>query len=35
MTFNEGIMLERLAGIDTGHADLLDWIDAGSLEEER
>jgi AcrR family transcriptional regulator len=27
MTFNEGIMLERLSGIETGHAELLDWID--------
>ena len=30
-TFNEGIMLERLSGIDTGHRELLDWID-GWLE---
>ena len=30
-TFNEGIMLERLSGIETGHRDLLDWID-GWLE---
>ena len=29
--FNEGIILERLAGIETGHAQLLDWID-GWLE---
>jgi AcrR family transcriptional regulator len=27
MTFNEGIMLERLTGISTGHRELLDWID--------
>ena len=27
MTFNLGIMIERLGGIDTGHAELLDWID--------
>ena len=27
MTFNLGIMVERLGGIDTGHAELLDWID--------
>jgi AcrR family transcriptional regulator len=27
MTFNLGIMVERLGGIDTGHAALLDWID--------
>jgi AcrR family transcriptional regulator len=27
MTFNLGIMIERLGDIDTGHAELLDWID--------
>lgn len=27
MTFNEGIMLERLAGVETGQRELLDWID--------
>ena len=27
MTFNLGIMVERLGGVETGHADLLDWID--------
>jgi hypothetical protein len=27
LTFNIGIMVERLGGIDTGHAALLDWID--------
>ena len=27
LTFNLGIMVERLGGIDTGHAELLDWID--------
>ncbi len=27
MTFNEGIILERLAGIETGQKELLDWID--------
>jgi len=26
-TFNEGIMFERLSGIETGHRELLDWID--------
>jgi AcrR family transcriptional regulator len=30
-TFNEGIMLEQLSGIETGHRELLDWID-GWLE---
>ena len=28
ITFNIGIMVERLGGIETGHAALLDWIDA-------
>ena len=32
ITFNEGIMLERLSGIETGQAELLDWID-GWLEK--
>ena len=27
MTFNLGIMVERLGGIEDGHAELLDWID--------
>ena len=27
MTFNEGIMLERLTGVSSGHRELLDWID--------
>jgi AcrR family transcriptional regulator len=27
MTFNLGIMLERLGGIETGHRELLDWIE--------
>jgi AcrR family transcriptional regulator len=26
MTFNLGIMMERLGGIETGHRELLDWI---------
>jgi AcrR family transcriptional regulator len=26
-TFNEGIILERLSGIESGHRELLDWID--------
>ena len=30
-TFNEGIILDRLSGIETGHRELLDWID-GWLE---
>jgi AcrR family transcriptional regulator len=27
MAFNIGIIVERLAGIETGHGELLDWID--------
>jgi len=27
MTFNQGIMLERLSGVTEGHEELLDWID--------
>jgi AcrR family transcriptional regulator len=27
VTFNLGIMVERLAGITTGHSELLDWLD--------
>jgi AcrR family transcriptional regulator len=35
ITFNEGIMLERLSGIETGHADLLAWIDGWLERSER
>jgi TetR/AcrR family transcriptional regulator len=36
MTFNEGIILERLSGIETGHAELLEWIDGWlAAKEER
>jgi hypothetical protein len=28
MTFNQGIEVERLSGISTGHAALLGWIDS-------
>jgi TetR/AcrR family transcriptional regulator len=34
ITFNEGIMLERLSGIETGQAELLDWFEEW-LEEAR
>ena len=27
ITFNEGIMLERLSGVTAGHEELIDWID--------
>ena len=37
MTFNEGIMVERLSGISTGHVELMDmvgrWLE--SLEEAK
>jgi hypothetical protein len=32
MTFNKGFQIEQLSGIDTGHRELLAWID-GWLEE--
>jgi AcrR family transcriptional regulator len=32
MAFNKGVQSEQLSGIDTGHRELLDWID-GWLEE--
>jgi AcrR family transcriptional regulator len=37
MTFNQGILLERLSGISEGHDELLAWIDQwlNSLEEKR
>jgi AcrR family transcriptional regulator len=33
-TFNEGIILERLSGIETGQAELLAWIDGWLAERE-
>jgi AcrR family transcriptional regulator len=35
VTFNQGIILERLSGIDTGHRELLDWIDGWLERSER
>ena len=35
MTFNEGVILERLSGIETGHTALLDWIDGWMEAKER
>src|SRR5437763_12226399 len=37
MTLGQGYALERLEGIDEGHAELLDWIEhwLGDLEEKR
>ena len=28
MTFNTGIIVERLGGVETGHRELLEWIDS-------
>jgi AcrR family transcriptional regulator len=33
-TFNEGIMLERLCGIETGHHELLEWIERWLQQRE-
>jgi TetR/AcrR family transcriptional regulator len=35
MTFNEGVILERLSGIETGHAALLDWLDGWMEAKEK
>jgi AcrR family transcriptional regulator len=35
MTFNEGIILERLSGIEAGHSELLAWIDGWLEAKER
>ena len=35
MTFNSGIILERLAGITTGHDELLAWIEAWIESKEK
>jgi AcrR family transcriptional regulator len=35
MTFNLGIMLERSTGIETGHQELLDWIDRRLSDGDR
>jgi AcrR family transcriptional regulator len=34
ITFNEGVILERLSGIESGHAELLEWIDSWLVEKE-
>ena len=34
ITFNEGLILERLSGVTSGHAELLDWIDAWLTAKE-
>ena len=35
LTFNNGLLIERLGGIDEGHRELLDWIDNWLQELER
>jgi AcrR family transcriptional regulator len=35
MTFNEGVIVERLSGITTGHEELLAWIEGWVEEKER
>ena len=35
ITFNEGIILERLSGVDEGHRELLDWIDGWMEAKEK
>jgi AcrR family transcriptional regulator len=35
ITFNEGMILERLSGIETGQAELLEWIDGWLTRRER
>jgi AcrR family transcriptional regulator len=34
ITFNEGIIVERLSGIETGQSELLQWIDAWLVRRE-
>jgi len=35
ITFNAGVILERLAGITTGHQELLEWIDGWIERQEK
>ena len=35
ITFNAGVILERLAGITTGHQELLEWIDGWIEHKEK
>jgi AcrR family transcriptional regulator len=35
MSFNRGVQFEQLAGIDTGHRELIDWIDGWLAARER
>ncbi len=34
ITFNEGMIFERLSGVETGHAELIEWIDGWLAERE-
>ena len=34
ITFNEGMIFERLSGIETGHAELLEWIEGWIQQKE-
>ena len=34
ITFNEGMIFERLSGIETGHGELLEWIDGWLRQKE-
>jgi AcrR family transcriptional regulator len=35
ITFNEGMILERMSGIDTGQSELLEWIDGWLARRDR
>ena len=35
ITFNEGIILERLSGVEEGHRELLDWLDGWLQAKEK
>ena len=35
ITFNEGIVLERLSGVEEGHDALLEWIDGRMEAKEK
>ncbi len=35
MSFNRGVQFEQLAGIHTGHRELIDWIDGWLAAQER
>lgn len=35
ITFNQGVIAERMLGVDSGHTRLLAWIDAWLEEQER